>query len=91
MNEAAEATTVTTSPPMAYFDWQQAEDYTRLSRSFLRRQVVAGSLTVIRAGGRIIFRRDDLDAFLTRHRVTGRATTGRGVMPAAQRIETTDS
>jgi excisionase family DNA binding protein len=82
MNEATEAATTTTGQPVEYFDREGAEAYSRLSETFLRRQVAAGNLTVIRIGGRVLFRRDDLDAFLDGHRTTGPATTGRGVMPA---------
>ncbi len=69
-----------TSRPPTYFDWDEAEVYSKLSRTFLRRQVAAQRLFVIRAGGRVIIRRDDLDAFLEEHRTTGPAKRGRGCM-----------
>ena len=91
MNEVTEAATTTTDRPVVYLNWEQAELHCGLSRSLLRRQVAAGNLTVVRAGGRTLVKRADLDEFLDGHRTTGPATTGRGVMPAAQRLEASDS
>lgn len=82
MNEPAQI-----KPPIdrEYFNWEQAEIYSGLSRTFLRRQVATERLTVIRISGRVLIRRDDLDAFLNDHRTTGSPDRGRGVVASKQK------
>jgi len=45
----------------------------RVSRSFVYGLIRAGDLTPFRVGKRFRFRRDDLEAYLDRHREPGRA------------------
>jgi excisionase family DNA binding protein len=78
MNTQSQPPREATEPHQTYLDWKGAESYTRLSRTYLRRQVAAGNLQAIRLGGRTLFRREDLDAFLERFLTTGPVESGRG-------------
>ena len=52
-----------------FLDYDLASDYTRLSTRTLRRAVVERELAHIKRGRRIIFRRRDLDQWLSRYTV----------------------
>jgi excisionase family DNA binding protein len=47
------------------FTMTDSMDYLRLSKPTLHRLIRAGRLPVVRIGGRVLFRKEDLDDFVT--------------------------
>jgi excisionase family DNA binding protein len=51
-------------PEAEYFTKTEAAEYVRLSRATIDRLRQSGDLRYVKVGGRIVFRKRDLDAFM---------------------------
>jgi len=58
-------------PEREYLNKAEAAEYLRLSRATIDRLRQSGALQYVKVGGRIVFRRRDLDAFMAK-RVIGK-------------------